>query len=80
MSFFGSRPQSTTVGGALAMASSTTCGGMRTMCVVAVDDAAAVAVDVERLVELHPHAGALEHLERREVDVLDLVVGEHLQT
>ena len=32
MSFFGSRPHSTTLGGALAMASSTTCGGMRTMC------------------------------------------------
>ena len=31
MSFLGSRPQSTTLGGALATASSTTCGGMRTM-------------------------------------------------
>ena len=46
---------------------------------LAVDEAAAVGEHVERLVELDPHAGALQHLERREVDVVDLVGREDRQ-
>ena len=38
---------------------------------LAVDDAASVAEDVERVVGLHPDAGALEDLEGAEVDVVE---------
>ena len=41
---------------------------------LAVDAAAAVGEDVERLVGLHEHAGALEHLERGQVDVVELAL------
>ena len=77
MSFFGSRPHRATASGALAMASSTTCGGILHDVRLAVDPAAAVAEDVERLVQLHPDAGALEDDERAAVDHADLVVAEH---
>ena len=43
------------------------------------DEAAAVPVDVERLVVFDVHAGALEHLERGVVDVLDVVGGQHVE-
>ena len=46
---------------------------------LAVDDAAAVAEDVERLVVLDEDAGVLEHLERREMDVVDLVGREDVE-
>ena len=46
---------------------------------LAVDDAAAVAVDVERVVGLDPHPRALEHLERAEMDVVELGLREHAQ-
>ena len=77
-SFLGSRPQSTYLLGDEAMASSTTCGGMRTMRVSRSTRAAAVLEDVARVVRLDEHAGALEHLERREMDVVELGLGEHV--
>ena len=46
---------------------------------VAVDPAAAVGEDVEGLVVFDEHAGALEHLERGQVDVVDLVGREDVQ-
>ena len=49
------------------------------MC-LAVDPAAAVGEDVQRLVGLDEHAGALEHLERGEVDVVELRLGEDAET
>ena len=77
-SFLGSRPQSTYLLGDEAMASSTTCGGMRTMRVSESTRAAAVPEDVARVVGLDEHARALEHLERGEMDVLELGFGEHV--
>ena len=61
------------------MASWTRCGGMRTIRVCTVDDAAAVAVDVERVVRLDPHTRALKDLKGAEVDVVELGFGEHGQ-
>ena len=46
---------------------------------LAVDGAAAVGEDVERLVGLDKDAGALEHLERGEMDVVELGVVEDVQ-
>ena len=46
---------------------------------LAVDEAAAVGVDVERVVGLDPDAGPLEHLERPEMDVVELGLREHLE-
>ena len=46
---------------------------------LAVDAAAAVLEDVPRLVVLDEDAGALEDLERGEVDVVELGVGEDVE-
>ena len=46
---------------------------------LAIDPAAAVGEDVERLVALDEHAGALEHLECGAVDVVEVRVGEDLK-
>jgi len=45
---------------------------------LAVHAAAAVGVDIERLVVFHEDPGALQHLERGQVDVLYFVCGEHI--
>ena len=52
---------------------------MRTMRVSRSTTAAAVAEDVERVVGLDPDPGALEDLERAEVDVVELSLREHVQ-
>jgi hypothetical protein len=46
---------------------------------LAVDLAAAVPVDVDGLIVLDEHPGALEHLEGGEMDVVDLRLGEHVE-
>ncbi len=46
---------------------------------LAVDVAAAVGEDVERLVGLDEHPGALEHLEAGEMDVAELGLGEDVE-
>ena len=47
---------------------------------LAVDAAAAVGEHVERVVALHEHAGVLEHLERRSMDVVEVRFAEDLET
>jgi hypothetical protein len=45
---------------------------------LAVDAAAAVLEDVQRLIVLHEDAGALQHLQRGEMDVVELGLREHV--
>ena len=69
----------TTLDGAERIASSTTWAGRRTTCVSRVDLGAAAGEDLERLLVLDEHAGARQHLERREVDLAQLVGREDLE-
>ena len=46
---------------------------------LAIDDAAAVGEDVERLVVFDEDAGALEHLERRQMDLAEVAVAQRRQ-
>ena len=79
MSFLGSRPQSTNL---LRRRADGVFDHVRRDAHdarLAVDAAAAVGEDVERLVGLDEHAGALEHLESGEMDVVELGFGEHVE-
>ena len=67
------------MGGAERMASSTTCGGMRTIRVSRSTTQPPSLKMCERIVRLDPHPRALEHLERAEMDVVELGLREHGQ-
>ena len=79
MSLAGSRPASTKSGGALRIGVLDDVRRDPDHAALAVHAAAAVGEDVERLVVLDPHPGALEHLEGREVDVVELCLGEDVE-
>ena len=79
MSISGSRPQRKLLGGQRAQRLLDEVRRDAHHARLAVDDAAAVGEDVERVVGLDPHAGALEDLERAEVDVVQLGLGEHVE-
>ena len=61
------------------MASSTMCAGRHSHPALTIDVRPGVREDLQGLVVFDEHPRLREHLERRQVDLAQLVVGEHLE-
>ena len=76
-SLSGTRPAATNFDGAQPSASSTRYGGKRTILLAAVHPGPPAVQHLAGLLVLHEDAGFFQHLQRRQVDFAQLLVGEH---